>query len=370
MVGLGARRFGHRSGMPSAAAEVMESFAEFSSFLAAFKVENNFWIVAVRNGIILQDALFETESAARNEYLRLSGMPDWGSVFAPGSWSMPRAVEKRVEDVVTGNVKATLHTISRFKANFLALLLLGALVLGLGYLFHEPIVKVFAPKPQVSEIDPVLAEKYKRQIEEKNKELDQKYGPRGDVSAPEPVLMPYDLLPDPQARARICYAATGFLMQPIPGWVQTSIECNETHAIAVFQRGFGNLADFYEVASGLMPGVFVEEKSESEIRVTAKLPGLVTYSSLEEKDPDTIAREVNTAFQRLDMTVDTNIAVDPVNDVNGVRNLNVVEVGAKSKLIPMEFMKIFGDLYGVYMTLAAWDVKSRTWNYEVIIYAK
>jgi hypothetical protein len=54
----------------------------------------------------------------------------------------------------------------------------------------------------------------------------------------------------------------------------------------------------------------------------------------------------------------------------GDTELNVVEVGARSKLTPPEFMKIFRDLQGVYMTLAEWDVASRTWNYEVIIYAK
>ena len=33
-------------------------------------------------------------------------------------------------------------------------------------------------------------------------------------------------------------------------------------------------------------------------------------------------------------------------------------------------MKIFEEFGGVYMMQCAWNVASRTWNYEVIIYAK
>ena len=33
-------------------------------------------------------------------------------------------------------------------------------------------------------------------------------------------------------------------------------------------------------------------------------------------------------------------------------------------------MKIFDEFGGVYMMQASWDVRSRSWNYEVIVYAK
>ena len=57
---------------------------------------------------------------------------------------------------------------------------------------------------------------------------------------------------------------------------------------------------------------------------------------------------------------------------NGVDtvHLDIVEVGAESKLNPMQFMNMFSDFGGVYMTRCAWDAATRNWNYEVIIYAK
>lgn len=369
MVGLGSRRLGHHVGMPSAAAEVMEVFAEFSSFLAVFKVQDMFWLVAVRNGIIVQDYLFDSEDGARAEYIRLSTMPDWGSFFAPNSWSMPRAVEKKLEDIVFGNVRAILKPISRLKADVISFVLLIVFILGVADFFKEPISQMLTPKPQIAKLDPILAEKYKQQIEEKNKELDKKLEIQVPKK-PKPLIMPYDSLPDPKARAKTCYQAIAFLMQPIPGWNQVYAECNEAYASVNFKRIFGNLGDFYEIATSLMPGTFVEEKSNSEIFVRAKLPELQKTSSLEEKDPDTVVREIDTIFQKIDEPVDTNIRVDTISNETQSVDLNVIEVGASSKLTPPEFMKIFDDLGGVYMTRTSWDAVAKEWNYEVIIYAK
>jgi hypothetical protein len=172
MVGLGASRAGYRAGMPSAAAEVMEAFAEFSSFLAVFKTGESYWLVAVRNGIIIKDNLFDAEDSARAEYAKLSAMPDWGAMFAPTSWGMPRSVEKNLGDVVAGNVRAALKPIGSFKNSLTSVVLLVAFGLGAAYFFKEPVSQILTPKPQISAIDPILAEEYKKRVEEKNRELD------------------------------------------------------------------------------------------------------------------------------------------------------------------------------------------------------
>ena len=369
MVGLGARRQGHRLGMPSAAAEVMEALAEFSSFLAVFKVGALYWMVAVRNGIIIRDKLFDSEEIAKGEYVTLSGMPDWGALFAPSVWGMPRAVSKQPEEVLTGNVRASLRPISRFKTDFMSVVLLLAFVFSVVYFFQEPISQMMETKKQIAEINPELAAEYKKRMEEKNKELDERYNIK-KVEPVKPLEMPYELLPNPHARAQLCYQAIGFLMQQVPGWVQTDAACGDTHATVTFKRSFGTLADFFVVVPDLMPGAFVQEKSDSEIFVSAKLPLLPAAASLEEKDPDTIVRDVNTLFQKIKTPVEINVVTDTVsNDISHV-DLNVIEIGVESKLTPPEFIKIFDNLQGVYMTRCTWDVRVRTWNYEVIIYAK
>lgn len=369
MVGLGARRWGQRGGMLSAAAEVMESFSEYTSFLAVFQVGKVFYLVAARNGIILADKVFDSESAARDEYVRLAEIPDWGAFFAPGTWGMPRAAERNLPDLLGGHSHAMLRSISWVGAGMVSLVLIGIFLLGMAVIFWDSVVQVFSPRPQVNELDPELVAEYKRQIEEKNKELDAQFEIE-KVLPPEPIVMPYEQLPDVAARAALCYQAIGFLMQPVAGWNQVYAECGETHAVVEFQRSFGTLGEFYNVAADLMPAAFVQEIDEDKLRVRATLPTLETFASQDERDADTVVRDITTAFQGIDTSIQTQIVVDTITNGVDVATVNVVEVGAESKLVPMQFMKIFEEFGGVYMMQASWDVRSRSWNYEVIIYAK
>ena len=369
MVGLGARAKGHRSGMPSVAIEIINALPGYSSMLGAFKVENKFVLVAVRNGVILHDLLFDDENSAREKYAELNEIPDWNATFAPASWGMPRAVERNLVDLISGRVRAVLRPISRFASGFMSLVLFAAFVMAFLYLFREPIDKVFAPKPQMSKINPELAAEYKRKIEEKNKELDEEFDIKPEPVY-EPIVLPYDSLPDPFERADLCYRAIGFLMQPVAGWNQSLVECGETHVVATFRRSFGTLDDFYAVAGDIMPGVFVQEITDDEILVRAKLPERVLSQSFDMRDMDTIVREMTSRFQ----SVGIDASVVPVVDVisNGAQSADVYFVGinAETKLVPEQFMKIFEDFGGVYMTMVSWNATRKTWNYEVIIYAK
>lgn len=369
MIGLGAGRWGHRSGMPSVAAQVMESMAEYTSFLGAFATDKKYIVIAVRNGVILEDRVFETESAAREEYVKLSQIPDWGALIAPDAWGMPRAIERSLYDVVGGNSNAVLHTISRVGSRMTAVLMLSVFVMFLLYMFQKPIGQMLAPRPQVADVNPELVAEYKRQIEEKNKELDAQFEIDKPLP-PAPIVMPYENLPDPGQRAAVCYQAIGFVMQPIAGWNQLVATCAESTVSAEFQRSFGTLGDFYVLAGDLMPGVLVGEQSENSLIVEANLPSVETVASQDERDAETIVRDITSAFQSIDMEIDTNIVVDTLTNGVDVAMVNVVEIAATSKLVPMQFMKIFEDFGGVYMTSCTWDVARRIWNYEVIIYAK
>ena len=368
MVGLGGRKYGHRAGMAVASAGIMESLSEYSSFLAVFRVGAHYYLVAVRNGIILEDKLLETEDAARDEYVRLAEIPDWAAYIAPGEWGMPRAIERDLRDVLSAAPQARLHRISRFRAGLASTLMFATFAALLIYFFRAPIAQMMAPRAKPAQIDPEIAAEYKRRIEERNRQLDEQFNMV--EPEPEPIVLPYDYLPDVAARAEICYRAIGFLMQPTTGWNQLRAECGETHASATFARTFGTIGDFYAIAGVQMPGTYIVENSENSVTARATLPAVPTHASRDERDAGTIVREIQTLFQTMDADVDVDVVTDTLS--NGVDTviLDVVEVAAASKLVPMQFMEIFSDFGGVYMTRAQWNAVSRTWNYEVIIYAK
>ena len=369
MIGLGARSNGLRSGMPSIAIEIINALPGYSSMLGAFRVQDKFVLVAVRNGVILQDLLFNDENSAREKYAELNDIPDWNATFAPASWGIPRAVDRNLVELISGRVHGVLRPISRLASGMMSLILFTLFALVFLYLFREPINRVFSPKPQISKINPELAAEYKRKIEEKDKELDEQFNIRQEP-VNQPIALPYDSLPDPFERADLCYRAIGFLMQQVVGWNQTMVECGETHVSATFRRSFGTLDDFYIIAGDIMPGIFVQEINDDEVFVRAKLPERNLYGSYDLRDVDTIVRELTSRFQAIG--IDANVT--PITDVisNGMQSVDVYFAGvtAETKLIPDEFVRIFEDFGGVYMTKVSWNANRKTWNYEVIIYAK
>ena len=104
--------------------------------------------------------------------------------------------------------------------------------------------------------------------------------------------------------------------------------------------------------------------------VSVALPEVERVGSLDERDPETIERNVVSLFQTMRMNAKTEIVVDTLTNGVDTVNLNIVEIAASSKLLPMQFIKMFDEFGGVYMTRCVWNAISRTWNYEVIIYAK
>ena len=369
MIGLGTRRMGHRAGMPSIAAEVMESMAEYTSFLGAFATDKRYVVIAVRNGVILEDKVFDTENDARAEYVKLSQIPDWGALIAPGAWGMPRAIDKTLIDVIGNGVHFNLKSISLVKSRLVSVLIIVSFIFVMLVLFREPLKEMMMPRVHVEQIQPEVLEEYKKQVEEKNKELDAQFEIEKDLP-PEPIVLPFENLPDPVQRAKVCYQAIGFLMQPINGWNQTVVTCGESYVDAEFKRTFGTIGDFYTQAFDIIPNVLVGEQNEDFLIVQAKLPNVKTYASQDERDAETIARDIMTIFQSIDTEIQMNIVTDTLTNGVDVETLNVVEVSAESKMIPMQFMKIFENFGGVYMTRCTWNMLARVWNYEVIIYAK
>ncbi len=369
MIGMGSGKVGHKSGMVSAAAEVVEVLSEYNSFLGVFLAGNMFYLVAVRNGVILKDELFSDSDTARKAYFELSEIPDWGAVFAPGAWGMPRAVERSLSDIITGVVRAGLRPVSRIKTGAFSFLLSALFVVAVLFVFREPIGQMLNPPAQVAKINPDLAAEYKKQIEEKNKELDEKFEIQKPLP-PEPIVLPYDTLPNVAARSAVCYQAIAFLMQPVQGWNQVFAECGETHAFVNFKRDFGTLVDFYNITADVMPGAFVVPQSENSITVRVALPKVDSVASQDERDAETILRNVYSNFQLMDADIDADIAIDVLTNGVETAEINTVELSVGSKLMPMQFMEVFNEFGGVYMVHCTWNVATREWNYEVIIYAK
>jgi hypothetical protein len=371
MVGLGSRKKGHRAGLSAAAPEALEAFAEYSSFLACFTVAQGFWVIAARNGIIIADMLYATEMEAKAAYASLSVLPDWGVLVAPIAWNIQRAIDKPLDDLVSGGDRNALKPLSHLRGYLIALFLIGVFGFGAFYVLRDPILAMFSPRPQVTKIDPELALEYKRRLEEKADELNQQYQlAQPPAVETEPVLLPFEEVPNKYDRAELCWRAIGFLMQPVPGWIQTTIDCDADTASARLRREYGTLADLYAVAPGLMAGIEITELSESDVMLRVNLPELDVGYSLEELDAADVMRDINSMFQLIGTEGDVRLGSEEFLLGSEYVLINFVQISVRSKLTPNEFVRVFDSIEGVSFPRITWDMRQKSWNYEVKIYVK
>jgi hypothetical protein len=242
---------------------------------------------------------------------------------------------------------------------------LVALAVGL-YFLYSPLFKSGKTEIPVT-LNPQLAAEYQKQLEEKNKELDEKFEVPVVKSSIE---YPYDKLPGVIERANLCYKATGFVMQPVMGWEQKNTVCDGEYVSVVFNRRFGTLNDFYLIGGDLMPGGIVQQVSENEMRVRVKLPELEVGPSVDERDQETLMRDIVSVFQQANLKASVKASNEVIRNNKEKEVVKFVEIDANSKLIPSEFMQIFDGFDGVYMRSANWDARSRTWGYKVVVYTK
>jgi len=361
MVGLTNGRDGAKSGMNVAAVEILNALSDLVSFLGVFRVDNNYYLIAVRNGVIIRDILLDNADTARKLFTQLSEIPDWGALFAPSAWGVPKSQEKFLSDLLVKSTGVRLRQIGIARSVIPTIVLIILFIIFGIYLLKKPISVHNFRGPKISQ---EAIDKYKKQIEF-NKQKSVK-----PAVVKDKFEYPYDNLPDVYDRAELCYKAIGFVMQPIMGWNQTYAKCDEDFVSVTFSRDFGTLNDFYEIGGNLMPGAIVQQMSEDEIIVRVKLPTLQTKYSFDKRDQSDVIREVTTVFQQANIKAQIEGVTDTVINMNNEEKINITEISVSSKLVPMEFMQAFNGFSGVYMTSVVWRANTRTWNYEIIIYSK
>lgn len=364
MVGLTDTREGAAAGMLSAAVEIVSSLSDLVSFLGVFRADNYYYLIAVRNGVIIRDILLTDAESARRLFTQLSEIPDWSALFAPSAWGIPKSQEKDLSELMGRGVNVRLRQISMAKSIIPSILFL-ALFMAFGYF----VLKNSVPNQSLNKptINAEKISEYKKQLESKTQQIADKILP---APADKPIDYAYNHLPEPIERADLCFRAIAFVMQPVTGWNQTYAKCDEEFVTANFVRDFGTLNDFYEIGGELMPGAMVQQMSDDEIVVRVRLPEIKTGTSIDKRDQTTLMRDVATIFQQTNINADIHGAVDKIANGDRTENIYVTEVGVASKLVPTEFIRAFDGFDGVYMTAVTWRANTRTWNYEIIIYSK
>ena len=104
---------GYKKKMPAAAVSVSTALSDRSSFLAVFKVSNGWWYVCARNDIILSDGdmLFLNEEDAKEQFMSMLAVPDWGRKIAPEEWGLDDIENISLESLLEKGADAKLQKI-------------------------------------------------------------------------------------------------------------------------------------------------------------------------------------------------------------------------------------------------------------------
>ena len=94
---------GYKGGEAVAAVSLATAMSNISSYVAVFKTPQGWWYTCIRNDIILSDGdmLFLNEQEAKDQFLSMLAVPDWGRKIAPPEWGIE---ETEYPDLIISDV--------------------------------------------------------------------------------------------------------------------------------------------------------------------------------------------------------------------------------------------------------------------------
>ena len=367
--GIGRTELEHRDGMPSLAAAVASVFADQPSFCGVFKVDEGWWLVAIRNDLILaeEDVVFSGEEEAQRAYSSMMAVPDWGLRIVPEEWQMEGAEFRDLSSVLQKARKIRLQPINAVRRTkfllIIALLIIGVVV----WLVYSLIAlwkNVFPPeKIRVVEQPTVLP-----------------------PVRPEPEKpKPWEKVVDLSAFFNQCWTSS-YQIQAIivPGWTMGSIECTPTGASTTWrltdiQEGrltwmnFG--LDEYQLEN-MKIDVSASGDSASGTLAFSKLPMVASVPKLTPEELEEDLKEIKQAMNLQGLQYSRQSLLDPPNRPDGTRkdkkkSYTYYSFTVNSPYSPKEWQGFFDKFSGVELQRVQYTPGSDSnWIYEGRIYAK
>ncbi len=369
--GIGKKSIGHRAGEPSAAAAVASALSDYTSVAAVFKVREGWWLVAIRNDLILSedDVLFTSEQEAQDRFYSLMALPDWDLKITPPEWQIDKSKEMALENLVRkAGAKSRLQEIGAAKkTQVLTLIALFFIILVfvvtwmsvslLQNVFQEEKIEAMPIPEAIQPVEP----------------------------APEKPK-PWEKVPDMEVFMHKCWNNSYQLNTlTIPGWQMGGITCTPEGLTTSWSKSWqpgGRIAWLKAALNEYkMSRVNVQLNSDGTsangqlsftgIPTIASVPSLTEQQLWEELTDIKQATGLNISFDRQTM-------VDPPNNPDGTKPVNQQEyvfykISVSSPYTPFEWKTFFEKFPGFHLTQMNFnpglDAQDK-WKYEGRIYAK
>ncbi len=348
--GICASKEGYKNGQNVAAVTLATAMADKSSFIAVFKVDNGWWYTCVRNDIILSDGdmLFLNEQDAKNQFLSMLAVPDWGRKIAPPEWNLEETEYLDLNKLMSQGMRAKLQKIKALRGTKLMLVIAISAIIGL-WLLSSIINGIFLAPPKRPIIAPV-APKVVKPVEK------------------IPEIKPWEKISDPEQVMLNCYKAVQDVVTIMPpGWVIGNISCSTGGLTTSWSREVGKISwieQALDISGITFSGRSVSDDGNSLI-ASVPLPKIKQISSPPLKNDIDLKNTINNLFQSIGQSVNLSSFAYTSPEQNVYRS---VRFKFSSIHNPSVWSDLLTKFSGLDITMIRYNTGNKTWEYEGAIY--
>jgi hypothetical protein len=352
--GICVSQEGFKSGQYVAAVSLVGAMDNLSSFIGVFKVPEGWWYVCVRNDIILSDGdiLFLNEEEAKNQFLSMLVVPDWGMKIAPSSWEIEETKEISIEESIQRGPHVKLKKIKGLRGTKLLLIVVLSIVVG-GWLVSSLIDKLlFTPvkKPVVVPIRPKVM---------------------APVEEVKPIPKPWESLVNPQLFVENCFHNIKKIrsLEP-PGWQIGSIVCNGKSVSTSWTRevGFLSIAQQTIEKSDIKLSSHWFNETGTMLSASIALPEIPTVESEPKYNTVELRNVINNEFQSINLPISLSNSSFEVVNGNNRQTFRQVKFQFNSPHDPVRWLGLLIKYSGIEFNLITYSPKDNNWHYEGVIY--
>ena len=341
---------GYKSGTPAAAVSLATALSDRSSFVGVFKVKNGWWYTCVRNDIILSDGdmLFLNEEDAKNQFLSMLAVPDWGRKIAPPEWEIEETEYPELGKLLQRGAKGKLQKIKALRGTKLIAVIAVSGIIGF-WLLSSIISSLFFSPPKRPIIAPIAPKVVK------------------PVEVP-PEIKPWEKLSDPEQVMKNCYKAVQDVVSIMPpGWVIGNISCTPGGLTTSWSRQVGRISWIEKALD--MSGITFSGRSISDdgnsLIASVPLDKIRQISSPPLKTDIDLKNTLNNLFQSIGQAVNLSSFSYTSPQQNVYRSVKFKFTSTHNPVIWNDLLIKFS---GLEITMIRYNTGAKTWEYEGAIY--
>lgn len=349
--GIGVSSEGYKSGESVAAVTLSTALSDRSSFIAVFQTKQGWWYTCVRNDIILSDGdmLFLSEEDAKNQFISMLAVPDWGRKIAPKEWNLEDTEFIELEKLMQRGLHSKLQKIKGLRGAKL-LLIIGISVVVVFWLLTNIIdALLFTPKQRqvIVPVQPKVIPKVEK--------------------APE--IKPWETLNNPTQIMTECMSKIHQLTRIMPpGWTIGNLSCTPSGVSTSWSRQIGRLSWVKKALDVSKVNFSYRTFSDNGSSVSAgvSLGKIMQIASPPLKSPTELRETLNDFFQ----SINQNVSLSDGSYTSPEKNIyRFIGFKFSSRYNPKVWSDLLTKFSGLDIRMINYSPSSEIWDYEGAIYA-